>query len=236
MKKISLLLLIGFFIFPDAWSQSQPIAAVYYGPGVCDGCPQSLAKVIRQAGYDVQKIHAGEITQERLKSVNLFAIPGGDDVDELMDDLKPGEAEVIHNFVAGGGSYLGVCLGAYLASSDNLNLFKGKIRAHSKAIEARMEIVSWHDRLRSVYFQDGPEFMANDGDDSDIWSFYETGEVAALIQNYKSGHVGLVGPHLEADQSWLDDDHLSDIDGDDSALLVEFIKSIEQSKLISSKK
>ncbi len=212
----------------SAQSQSLPVALVYFGPGVCSGCPQSLAKVIKKSGYEVRRVNAGGISKESLKDVKIFAIPGGDDVRELMDALQSGESAAIREFVAKGGNYLGVCLGAYVASRSELGLFNGEIRAHSKTIEARMENVSWLGKPRWVYFQDGPEFKTDDADKSDVWSVYRTGETAALIQSYKLGHIGLVGPHLESDQSWLDDDNLSDMDGDDSNLLVEFIKAISK--------
>lgn len=231
MKSIINLLVILAVCFPCipvAMSQSLPVALVYYGPGVCNGCPQSLAKVIKKTGYEVRKVYAGGITKDSLRDVKLFAIPGGDDVWGLMNALRPGEAAVIRDFVAEGGNYLGVCLGAYVASKDDLKIFNGDIQSHSKTIEARIEKVTWSGNPRWVYFQDGPEFNIDDSDKADIWSLYTTGEIAALIQNYKLGRVGLVGPHLEADQSWLDDDNLSDMDGDDSALLVEFIKAIKK--------
>ena len=222
---------ICLLLFSQAWSQPVPIAAVYYGPAVCHGCPQSLAKVIKQAGYDVRKIYVGGITAEALKGVALFAIPGGDDVDELMSALMPGGAGVIKKFIYEGGSYLGVCLGAYVASESGLGLFSGSINAHAKNIDARMEKITWHGQARWVYFQDGPEFELKNNSKIDIWAKYKTGELAALQYRYGQGYVGLVGPHLEADQSWLSDDHLIDPDGDDSALLVDFIKTIRDNSI-----
>lgn len=221
-------LALAFLCHSNAWPGSLPVAVVYNGSGICDGCSQSLAKVVRRSGYKVQKIYAGDITRERLKGVALFVMPGGDDVDELMEALRPGEAGVIHDFVAQGGNYLGVCLGAYVAAENHLGLFKGRIRAHSRSPEARMEDVMWSGNSRWLYFQDGPEFSLSAEKKSEVWAWYRTGEVAALVQDFEAGHVGLVGPHLEADQSWLDDDNLRDPDGDDSALLVDFIKAINR--------
>ena len=226
LKRYVYPIFVSLLLFSVAWSQTAPIAAVYYGPAVCHGCPQSLAKVIKQAGYDVRKIYAGGITAEALKDVALFAIPGGNDVDELMSAFMLGEAGVIKNYIYGGGSYLGVCLGAYVAAESDLGLFSGTINAHAKKIDARMEKVTWRGQARWVYFQDGPEFKLSKNSKADIWSIYKTGELAALQYRYGQGYVGLVGPHLEADQSWLDEDHLADPDGDDSTLLVDFIKAI----------
>ena len=224
---ISILLFAALtFPFHEARPEALPVALVYFGPAVCKGCPQALAKVINDSGFTVRKIYAGGITANALKDAKIFAIPGGDDVDDLMKALSANEQQVIRDFVAGGGNYLGVCLGAYVASKDELKLFDGEINAHSKTIEARMEDISWRGQNRWMYFQDGPEFSIKAKDSAEIWALYRDGAISALQQSYGKGRLGLVGPHLEADQSWLDEDELLDQDGDDSEYMVEFIKAL----------
>jgi len=226
------------FLLSTSWTfaETQPLALVYAGPGVCDGCETSLAATIHQSGFRVQLIRAGEISSEILSKASIFAVPGGEEEADVKNALFPGEAERIRDFVNRGGSYLGVCLGAYLAanwmsdreSQHGLQLFDGEIRNHSPTKEARMEDVTWQGHHRWLYFQDGPEFSlsASSTNPTDIWAYYKTGAIAALQTKFGTGRVGLIGPHLEADQTWWDEDHLVDPDGLDGDLMPAFLQSL----------
>jgi glutamine amidotransferase-like uncharacterized protein len=231
--KIASYALVLFFSL-SAQAEQLPLALVYYGPGVCNGCPQSLAKTIRKSGFKIQKVWAGDLTADLLSKASIFAVPGGDEEADVKNALSSAEVDNIRNFVNNGGSYLGVCLGAYLATNwigndptkPGLQLFDGKIYNHSPTQEARMEDVTWRGEHRWLYFQDGPEFVPSPDSKTDVWAYYKTGAVAALQQKFGLGHVGLIGPHLEADQSWLDDDHLVDPDGFDDYLMNAFLKNL----------
>ncbi|HMH93204.1 MAG TPA: BPL-N domain-containing protein, partial [Streptosporangiaceae bacterium] len=59
------------------------------------------------------------ITAASLRGVALYAQPGGDgSVRHGWTALGPAAAATIRSYVAAGGHYLGVCMGAYLAGSD----------------------------------------------------------------------------------------------------------------------
>jgi hypothetical protein len=58
-----------------------------------------------------------------LSHLDLFAWPGGgDDVEEDFEKVKHYK-DAIQAFVAGGGKYLGICMGAFLARSEDDELF-----------------------------------------------------------------------------------------------------------------
>jgi len=241
-KTMMKIIAITFCMFGQSYAQAEklPLALVYAGPGVCDGCPESLAKNIKKSGFRVQLVKPGQLSHDRLAEASVFAVPGGDEEDDVKNALLPGEAENIREFVNQGGSYLGVCLGAFLAANwltDNqslhgLELFHGLIRNHSRTKEARMEDVVWRENHHWLYFQDGPEFILPDesglADDlkTQVWAHYQTGAVAALQTKFGQGRVGLIGPHLEAENEWLKDDHLSDPDGLDGFLMQDFLQTL----------
>ena len=203
----------------DANASTRPIALVYFGPGVCPGCPDDLAAALARVGFKIKKTFPGKISSRALSEASIFAVPGGDEERDVMHALMPGEADNIRNFVRTGGHYLGVCLGAYLAVPNlidasfepGLALFEGTVKNHSPTKEARMELISWQSVRRYMYFQDGPEFHLDHPEQADIWARYPDKDqnIAAFQIAYGNGRVGLIGPHPEATQEWLNDDHIS---------------------------
>ena len=200
----------------------RPIAMVYYGPGVCPGCPQDLAASLSHAGFRIQKAYPGDFTPDALSNIALLAVPGGDQESDVMHALLPGEADNIRNFVLQGGHYLGVCLGADLANpllidttppEPGLNLFDGTVQNHSLTQEPRMELISWKTTTRWMYFQDGPEFHLTHPELVDIWAHYTDGTIAAFQAPLGQGKVGLIGPHLESTIKWLRNDSILIPDG-----------------------
>lgn len=96
---------------------------VYSGPGVS---PLSLSHTLLTLTrtlvphYTVQPVSASLLATEPWEpNCALLVIPGGRDlpfVDELS--LKTSATARIRQYVATGGRYLGICAGAYFASSE----------------------------------------------------------------------------------------------------------------------
>ncbi len=232
MKSLFILIALALTSLVAAHAQAKPLAYIYFGPGICDGCQTDLADIIKDAGFKILPVYPGQLTPEFLAKAALLAVPGGDLEATVYNSLKTGEAENIKQFVENGGRYLGVCLGAYLAapkrsSLPGIDVFSGFIYAHSRNTLARMENITWKDKkTRWVYFQDGPEFEPAEGSKTEVWANYDDGSIAALQQALGKGKVGLMGPHLEADSYWWKDDGLVDPDGEDADLLVQFVKAL----------
>lgn len=107
-----------------AMDVNRGVALVYHGPGACDGCDTSLGVILLAMGFEVQYVGPSDITPEGLSKAAIYVQPGGSDrVADVLDALKaaspasrPEEKyRLIQSFVFGGGAYLGVCSGAYLA-------------------------------------------------------------------------------------------------------------------------
>ena len=248
----SLLILLGivFNTFPamsvaESFEQ-KPLALVYSGKGICEGCDTSLSLAFRQAGFRTEGVRPGNITQANLERAAVFAVPGGDQELDVMLALFPGEAQNIKQYVTSGGHYLGVCLGSFLAAPliintpsptstlpSGLDLFKGRVFNHSETKEARIEPILWrpgtpNSSIRMMYFQDGPHFTLNDPR-AVIWAQYQDGSIAAFQAPLGRGRVGLLGPHPEADETWWNEDPghpLYDPDGKDTDLFIEFMDAL----------
>ena len=229
---LCLLLPVGF----SFQQKAKPLAYLYSGPGLCRLCTSSAINRMQEIGFEVKQIRPGEITAGELKNADLFVIPGGDDLYRAAFAFQEGEIEAIQGYVKNGGRFLGICLGAYLADSllvydrtvPGLSLFDGVVSPHDLDETPRIEKVKWGNTERMMYFQEGPDFAIAAKAKADIFATYSDGKVAALQMNVGKGRIGLIGPHPEADERWLKEDHVEDPDGDDSFLLTEFVHKLMQ--------
>ncbi|KAH7020861.1 uncharacterized protein B0I36DRAFT_353601 [Microdochium trichocladiopsis] len=187
----------------DATPTARPKAIVYRGPASSEGCPEAIANLLGNGStsttttttFDV--IFAGpneplDVTPETLRGAALYAHGGGPDLDEAYDLTRQYE-DAIREFVGvGGGTYLGFCLGAYLAGGA------GERGGGYGLLPPEDGVVV-----------DGLKFTGGDGDGEVVGGgrvlgrYSANGDVAAAVLPFGKGWVGLVGPHPEADQSWF---------------------------------
>ncbi|CZT15705.1 uncharacterized protein RCC_01539 [Ramularia collo-cygni] len=245
MAKLWFLILSTFLIFQSHLihadsSMRRPRALVYRGPAACEGCPESVAALLRSSPQNFKVRYAGpkeaiRITPENLKKFDLYAQPGGgDDVDETFAQVAA-YAPAIRDFVANGGRYFGICLGAFFGGpSPGYGLLPEGADAKSEMLQKGAQVTNADDAViqmdwmwatgpkagqaikkRWVYFQDGAVILKFvQGKDAFVLGRYSSnGDVAATLNKFGRGWVGLVGPHPEADQDWFDDEDLRAPDG-----------------------
>ena len=207
-------------------SQPKPRALVYNGPQGCPDCAPAIADLLRQAPqpFDVSYVGPGTgtpLTAAALAAAQLYVQPGGgSDLNAAWRDLK-GSANAVRDWVRGGGSYLGLCFGGYLAGRDpGFDLLPGDTRAYTDTPDATVPDerdtvvpVTWNGKPRHMYFQDGPAFLLDDGADATVLATYPNGTAAVVVARYGKGRVGVSGPHPEADESWYEDTDLTNPDG-----------------------
>lgn len=195
---------------------TAPLALIYRGPAAAPGCPEAVARVLRTAGFDVAYAGRGgdvPLSAHSLAQASVYAQPGGGSLRSAWRHLRR-DADVITDYVSGGGRYLGFCLGAYLAGhTPGLGLLDGDADqyiaspgaeiAHESA--AVLE-VTWAGHPRRVYFQDGCTFTH--GAQTEVVARYANGAPAAVVNGYGRGRVAAVGPHPEAADDWYSDDGL----------------------------
>jgi len=130
-------------------------------------------------------------------------------------------ADDIRNWVRGGGRYLGICMGGYLAGRDpGFGLLPGDSDEYITAAGATvrtdgdaMVTVSWRGQPRHLYFRDGPYFRLRPNYGATVLATYSNGLAAAVVARYGRGSVGVSGPHPEAPASWYRESGLTNPDG-----------------------
>lgn len=190
-------------------------ALVYDGPGICDGCAEAAAEVARRAGLTPRLVGPAGLDARALAAAEVIIVGGGDDLTALHDGIGGRRLEMIADWVAGGGHYMGLCAGAYLAGRTvddpgdvpGLDLFQGDAFAYSP-FAARVETVTWQGQPLRMYTQEAPGFELDDDFAGKIVAHYADGTPAALLVRHGRGQVALSGPHPEATADWLAADSL----------------------------
>lgn len=139
--------------------------------------------------------------------VDMIAVPGGfGDADSYSNLFRHNEKSV-KEFVARGGRYLGICMGAYWAGSHYLDILDSvdavqylkrpgtdTRRPHAKAMP-----VTWQGKPDHMFWYDGCALVGNRTKFETV-ATYANGDAMAIIQN----RIGLIGCHPEADKFWYD--------------------------------
>lgn len=203
-----------------AGTADKPVrVAVYRGPASCDHCATAARRAIEKtdARYQVDFVGPDEpidISDASLARYDVYVQPGGgQDIPGALDSLGQARVDAIRRFVARGGRYLGLCMGAYLADASNLGLIAqdldsevGRPGFPVKTIEDAAVAVRWAGAQDSVFFQDGPYLRPQPGDARfHAIATYENGDLAAARYSFERGLVVLSGPHPEAAKSWFVD-------------------------------
>ncbi|MEV7928352.1 MULTISPECIES: BPL-N domain-containing protein [unclassified Kitasatospora] len=208
-----------------AAADGRPLALVYRGPAACEGCPEAARELLERDGFAVRYVGP----EERLRfgagvlaGAALYVQPGGTNGQEVSTawgllQRDPGfSPELVRDYVRGGGRYLGLCMGGYLAGDPGYDLLPGDsgqyIRSRGATVtdeQDRLVDVAWRGRPQRMYFQDGPYFDV-DGPGVDVLARYSNDRAAAVIAPYGSGRVAVSGPHPEAPADWYRDYHLPD--------------------------
>lgn len=202
-----------------------PLALVYRGPAACSGCAEAVASLLRNSPSHFRVTFVGPdgdepLSAATLKTAAVYAQPGGGSLDSAWRRMR-NYADDIRTWVKGGGTYLGFCLGGYLAgATPGFALLPGDTNSYIDSRGATVSssddtivAVKWRGKARHMYFQDGPIFQLKSGSSATVLATYPTGAVAALATPYGRGRVGVVGPHPEADNTWYADARLDNPDG-----------------------
>lgn len=204
--------------------------AVYRGPAACEDCPETLKSAIERLSsrYRVDFVGPGEpidITSETLSRYDVYAQPGGgQDISGALASFGDGRIDAIHEYVAQGGRYLGICMGAYLAGASGLGLIPHELDSEVgrrgfpvTTIDSAVVAVRWKGKEETVFYQDGPYLLRSANDRGfGIIAAYANNDIAAARYTLGRGLVVLSGPHPEADESWFEEAGLpvDDMPGD----------------------
>jgi glutamine amidotransferase-like uncharacterized protein len=178
----------------------QPICAVDSANGII----KALSSY-----YRFKLFSRDEVEPSFFDDVDCVCFPGGYGDCDRYDTLMTWNCDAVRNFVNRGGKFLGICMGAYWADRDYLDILDSvrvvqyikqpntdTRRPHPKAMP-----VKWLGVDERMYFYDGCAFV---GDNMDVVATYPNGDAMAIIQ----GQVGVIGCHLESEQWWYDKQYL----------------------------
>lgn len=200
---------------------SVPLALVYRGPAARpSACSDAVAHLLRSSslGFDVRFIGPhGELplNPKILAHATIYAQPGGGELGPAYRSMRK-HRSTIRQYVAGGGRYLGFCLGGYLAgATPGFGLLPGDTDqyvtssdATTRATRDTVVEVLWRGQRRRMFFQDGPIFLLDSITGVTVLARYSNGEIAAMVAPFGQGRVAVVGPHPEATSDWFVDSGL----------------------------
>lgn len=188
-----------------------PWAALYRGRGAVPGCVEPVAALLAERGLEVRHVGPGEklgLARAVRSGPTVLAHPGGGELEDEWRRVRR-DAAAVRDYVAGGGSYLGLCLGAYLAgATPGYDLLPGDTdqwcaqpRADVRHTGDALTTVRWEGMAREVYVQDAPVLEVDEARVR-VVARYGDGGVAALRCGYGAGRVVVCGPHPEAPPDW----------------------------------
>jgi glutamine amidotransferase-like uncharacterized protein len=218
------------------WGTTNKRIAIYQHDPLFDAdCAQAIKCVLQQDYKTVIVVTQKTCNKDLLKNIDCIVFPGGmGDVDNF-DVLMKSKKRLIRNYVSQGGKYLGICMGAYVASKLYFNIL-GETTAEQYIKHAGAEVHTKRDTISKftfqnntymTYFYDGPVFE-DDLELHQILATYHDGSAAAIMKPYGAGRALCVGPHLESQQDWYDTPELRPHwhGGRHHALLLKMVKKL----------
>jgi hypothetical protein len=157
--------------------------------------------------YNFKIFSKNELEDVFFDNVDMIAVPGGIGDADSFPNLFRYNADPVRKFVQRGGRYLGICMGAYWAGSNYLNILDDvdavqyitqpntdTRRPHAKAID-----IKWNGHPDRMFFYDGCALVGNHKKFETV-ATYANGDSMAIIQN----RIGLIGCHPESEKFWYD--------------------------------
>jgi len=155
--------------------------------------------------HTIEILTRHDLTAERLSHFDMVIFPGGrgdaSDFNNLLKTRKP----ILQSYLDQGGTYLGICMGAYWADSAYFDLV-AETRCVQYITRPKAEIrrsfpttlrADWKGKSEKFYFFDGCAFIGSDPRQK-IYATYANGDPMAVIID----KVGLIGCHLESELEW----------------------------------
>lgn len=154
-----------------------------------------------------------------LQNAAIFIIGGTeDDIEPIRLGFTKSTIASIQNYLNQGGKYLGICGGGFIAAkryqpeaslwANGFNIIPADAVDYSETSKAHLEEIIWKNKRVSMYFQGGPKFIMQ-SKPYQVIAYYSNGDIAALESHYGKGNVLVIGPHPEADETWLEEANIN---------------------------
>jgi len=199
-------------------------AFIYKDIGVAPAV-DALKQSAIQMGYNPKYINALELLNSGLKNAKLFIMPGGADL-SYCQKLNGAGTRYIKDWVYNGGTYVGICAGAYFGSAycefdkggkkevtgvRELAFFPGKAvgplfgeYSYASHQTAQTVCISFNGQKYTTYYNGGCKFVDASGyKNVKILATYETGDAAVIEISHGKGKAILSGVHFEITADYL---------------------------------
>ena len=167
----------------------------------CNGIIVSL-----NSKYNIKIFSESDICPALFDGIDIVAFPGGIGDSDSYDRFFRRRAEnAVADFVANGGRYLGICMGAYWAGSNYFDILDSVepvqyIKQPTADIQRSYGTVApivWEGRNEEMFFYDGCALIGNESKFKTV-ARYANNDPMAIIQN----KIGLIGCHPESLDYW----------------------------------
>ena len=180
------------------------IALFLYDPKCSIQSGNGIIKAL-QNNYNFKIFGINELEDDFFDGVDIIAVPGGIGDASSFDRAFKYSREQVKKFIANGGAYLGICMGAYWAGGNYFDILDSvdavqyitqpntdTRRPHAKAID-----VTWNQHPERMFFYDGCALVGDTTKFNTI-ATYANGDAMAITQ----GRIGLIGCHPESEYHW----------------------------------
>ena len=185
----------------------KPTIALFVADPMCS--VQSANGVMKALGneYNFKIFSKNEVENVFFEDVDLIAVPGGFGDAATFNRLFKANGKAVKDFVASGGKYLGICMGAYWAGSHYFDILDSvdavqyitQPNTDTRRPHAKDMNIVWHGHPNRMFFYDGCALVGDNTKFTTI-ATYANGDAMAIIQN----NIGLIGCHPESQQFWYD--------------------------------
>jgi hypothetical protein len=182
------------------------IALFVYDPKCSVQSGNGIIKAL-QSNYNFKIFSTNPLEDNFFDNVDIVAVPGGFGDASTFDRAFKHSKNRVQDFVANGGKYLGICMGAYWAGShyfdmlDNVDAvqYLSRPRTDTHRPHAKNISITWQGIPMSMFWYDGCA-LVGDTTKFDTIATYANGDAMAIIQN----NIGLIGCHPESEKFWYD--------------------------------
>lgn len=183
----------------------KPTIAIFIHDPQCETeCALAMIQGLLE-DFEVRTFGIDELALDFLHMHDVVAFPGGmGDSDDFHVIFHTTQIEMVQQYVAEGGKYFGICMGAYWAGAEYFDLV-GDLEVEQYIEQSTTDIltegpttanVTYDGVPQCMYFYDGCAILGDSIDN--VVATYANGDAMAAIHD----NVGMFGCHPEALEWW----------------------------------